>query len=525
MPACLAGGIMSKLLYWILLCVIGQLPAETCVDCHTSVQTNCNLTCVDCHSASNGGERPTDQHPVVVKNPSLPQYWQEKCAGCHKDLIDHFQKSQHYSNSNMIAQTRFLFGATEHLENEGDVNAWQDLRQVGRVREVTMPALADNLLAKNCLRCHFAADNRIGATGNIRAAGCAACHTSFDQQTGQVQFGHRFQKKPRDAACLTCHSGNHVGGDSYGYFEHDYHNEYNTPQFSYPIFGAYQHHLATDVHVQAGMRCIDCHQETHKSGNTKSCQSCHGGFTGKPEKGTTVKFTGKPVAHKDFHQKVSCGACHAQWSYQDYGLHLFLDESNHYQPWLDYLYQGDGFTTDWLKQQGALDEQDRTPAASPNRLTGSMSSGLWYKGWTFRRWENPVLGKDSKDQYALIRPLYQFYITYVDSVDNLWFDSAIPQRTDGKKGWNWDVYRPHTIGKKGRQCESCHQNPKAARLGIRHSFADSVAHPITVPASPIVPATRLLNSREQNKLLNKSALYKKWRAEQWRRQGIEDWLK
>jgi len=113
----------------------------------------------------------------------------------------------------------------------------------------------------------------------------------------------------------------------------------------------------------------------------------------------------------------------------------------------------------------------------------------------------------------------------VDSNDILWLDSVIPNRTDGKPGWNWDAYEPHTIGKEGRSCESCHGNPKAVGLGLRQHELDSVAHPLTIPSEPVLSGSRLLNSDEQKRLMQKSATYKRWRARLFRQQGIEKLLK
>ena len=184
------------------------------------------------------------------------------------------------------------------------------------------------------------------------------------------------------------------------------------------------------------------------------------------------------------------------------------------------MWQGDFAITRLLQKQLSLSPGKRTPARTPNRLNGQPLPGAWYKAWTFRRWEGVVLGKDAQGNYAPIRPLYQFHITYVDSQDNVWLDSAIPRTADGKKGWNWDVYTPHTVTGKAQSCEGCHGNPLAAGLGIRNSANDRVAHPITIPDPPILPGTRLLNAQEQKKLLGSSEKYKKWRARAYKEQGM-----
>jgi len=521
------------LLTFILLQMTFAQADESCQDCHTEIQSNCGLSCETCHLDPSVNFRPAKDHIPIIANPSDEQWWDIKCISCHKSEIEQFRNSLHYSAAGIINQTRYLWGKDSKLKTKSEPDAWKELAQEKNILDRTPAGLVDNLLSKKCLTCHFAADNRSGASGMKRVSGCAVCHTFIDQKTGNVQFGHRFQKKPVDEICLTCHSSNYVGADYHGYFEHDYHNEYNTPAFSEPEFGAFQHRLKPDVHQQAGMICLDCHTVADVMGDHKSvgfegelpgvrCQECHGGFnnqraTRQPGK----QFDANIISHKSFHQKVSCISCHAAWSYQDYGMHLFLDETNHYEMWEDYLWQSDQQVTDLLKEQLAIPEQARESAYSKNVLSGKKSRGIWYKAWDFRRWEDPVLGMDENGFYQIIRPLYQYKITYVDSVDNVWLDSVIPIKSDGSRGWTWDVYKPHTISAKGRNCESCHGNLKAVGMGIRQHLADSVAHPITIPDDPIIPGTRLLNTVEQNALLGKSKLYKKWRARAYRRNSIE----
>jgi len=512
---------------------------DTCLSCHSGLESSCNLSCTDCHATTGTGELSNDsEHPPIIRNPSEEKYWPQKCAPCHQQQIEHFKTSLHYSASGIIVQTRYLWGKSRALDFEQATELWKDLRRFLPDSGRTTAQLVDRLLAQKCLACHFASDTRKDGEGKKRPAGCAACHIPVDQKTGKPLHGHRMQRSVEDVVCLTCHNGNHVGADYYGYFEHDYHNDYQSPYGNVPEFDAFQHHLQPDVHQQIGMQCTDCHRGGHSQdfmtdntyeGATKAirCSDCHGGFGSLPKDTNTQapRFDPGKIAHKDFHRHVTCIACHAGWSYQDYGLHLFLDESNHYQPWSDYLWQGDHQITSLLQTQLALPEAQRKPAETVNRLSGQLLPGAWYKGWTFRRWEGVILGKDSEGKYAPIRPLYQFYITYVDAQDNVWLDSVKPRTKSGQTGWNWDVYAPHTIMATGRACEDCHGNPLAAGMGIRNSAGDVVAHPITLPSAPILPGTRLLTPEEQKKLLRPSVNYKKWRARVFREQGILKLLK
>ena len=168
--------------------------------------------------------------------------------------------------------------------------------------------------------------------------------------------------------------------------------------------------------------------------------------------------------------------------------------------------------TQLLQRQLGLAPPERQPAYSLNKISGKKMSGIWYQAWTFRRWEDPVLGVDEQAKIGIIRPLYQYFITFVDSLEQVWIDSQKPVRADGQRGWNWAVYVPHTIGKSGRHCESCHLNGKAVGLGLRQSIEDEVVNKITLPQPPILPGQRLLNGEEKRKLLNKTVKYRQMRA-------------
>ncbi len=527
----------------LMLQTLTAQPAENCRSCHKAMQASCGLTCAQCHRSPNATLQPpsAERHPAVIPNPSREQWWQEKCVSCHADIIKRFKNSLHYSANGIISQTRYLWGAADASPQKTEPQAWKRLQRVGALKSRRLPDLADHLLATKCMACHFEADGREASVGRKRPAGCAACHIPLDQENGKPLHGHRMQKTVGDTVCLTCHSGNYAGGDYYGYFEHDYNEEYATPFAAQPRFGAYQHRLQPDVHQQAGMTCMDCHQLDDVKGHASKtaayegqhaavrCSHCHGGFNGTTKLRVAANeasaFDTTVIAHKSFHRNVRCSACHARWSYQDYGLHLFLDESDHYTLWEDVIYQGDQSVIDLLTEQLTRPKAERTPALSRNRLSGEQVAGVWYKGWTFRRWETPVLGIGADGRYQIIRPLYQYFITYVDSSDNVWYDSVKPRTAEGAMGWSWDGYVPHTIDRRGRRCEGCHGNAKAAGMGMQLGGETEAAHAITIPSSPAIGGAWLLNKQEQKRLMEPSAQYRSWRAEQWRREGAEEWLR
>ena len=86
--------------------------------------------------------------------------------------------------------------------------------------------------------------------------------------------------KPRNENCLACHATAEAGVPS--------------------------HAIAGDVHLQRGMRCIDCHQNgmDHRI-ETKSCASCH---IEKGGAGPRPTHAGIPLVH---FEKLSCTVCHS----------------------------------------------------------------------------------------------------------------------------------------------------------------------------------------------------------------------
>ena len=86
--------------------------------------------------------------------------------------------------------------------------------------------------------------------------------------------------KPRNENCLACHSVSEAGMES--------------------------HAIMGDVHLQRGMRCIDCHQNgmDHRI-ETKSCRSCH---MEKGGAGPRPVHEGIPLVH---FEKLSCTVCHS----------------------------------------------------------------------------------------------------------------------------------------------------------------------------------------------------------------------
>ena len=319
--------------------------------------------------------------------------------------------------------------------------------------------------------CHIGAAG-VAAPGLHRGRGCAACHVEYagdglyaggdaamDRDRPGRPARHGLGRPQGDEVCLRCHHGNHVGGDLHGLYDRD-----DAPMFQQALswgrgmprpYGAAVHVLARDVHAERGMGCLDCHSGGQVMGldpdDRPSCAGCHGG---------TMNMD-TPSHAPDRHGRVACFACHAQWTYGDYGLSVLRRDDD----------------------------------------------GTWCLSWRFRRWEGLALGVDRAGRIAPMRPRHQYLVSYVDRLGRAVLDSVRPRRGDGSgPGWAFAPYAPHTTGRVGRPCQECHGNPEAAGLAPAWALPPDMS---LLEASPPVPGLgRLLDDTERRRLLNPGEPYR-----------------
>lgn len=539
-----------------------------CLACHKGIEKisgNHEFRCATCHLAP--GElkrRESTAHPEIIRNPSDMRHVDTFCLPCHQREIRQVRNSLHASMAGIINQTRYLWGAQKGAAPAvyGLSGALKPLPQPDYSAYPDTPAmLVDDFLRRRCLRCHIQTTGP-GGPGLYRATGCAACHVLYSNEGGYeggdraidrskkgYPAKHEFTTLIPDTQCLHCHNQNHVGADYEGLFEHDYNKTYRSPLVEgKPIthtYGLDYHHLARDIHAERGLWCIDCHGRQDLMGEgriysyqmevpKRSCADCHGGYDRpRPDlsKGDIVKesgsfffaskdkvkgyqltlFSDELIPHKiKSHKRVRCSACHAQWSYQDYGLSVIREDLLEGNKWYYLTAQGDPYLEQTLKRQ--LEGSGKTYPVSKDWVTGESKGGIWSVGWRFRRWEFMPLGLDDRNRYAVLRPLYQYLVTYVDRLGNIPLDSTVPTRGDGSgEGWGSMPYVPHTIAPFGRRCEGCHLNRMAGGMGLQgETTVDTV---LTIPSPPPIKGMRLLNPEEQERLLGPS---ERWGRERFR---------
>lgn len=513
---------------------------SSCIECHKGIEEmggGHKFECARCHLHPKDRGRNLSEHSFVVRNPSDPKTVAIFCLPCHEREIDSLEASLHSTMAGIINQTRYLWGAQESAfpYTYGLSGPFQRLPQGLIGAGVSPSALVDDFLRRRCLRCHIHTRGT-GGRGLYRSTGCAACHVIYDDD-GLYKGGdkaiprdragfpalHGFTDKIPVSQCLRCHNGNRVGADYVGLFERDHHSNYRL-EGEELIYGLDYHNLSRDVHFERGLWCTDCHgaKDVMAGKERKTCEDCHGSWEGKKEesRGEIVSRSGKTHRIQAFsiekhsqgingHRSVRCSACHAQWSFQDYGMSLIREDLLDAYKWRHLAAQGDPSHTKTLRDN--RDNPLMIRPLSEDWVSGEKSPGLWSYGWRFRRWEPMPLGRDRENRYSVLRPLYQYLVSFVDAEGRILLDSVIPQRGDSSGiGWAFMPYSPHTVAPYGRQCDSCHMNRTTAGLGIYEG--DAFDSSLTIPSHPVPQGGRLLDDEEKKRLMEPSQRFHKERA-------------
>ncbi len=480
----------------------------SCMSCHEehgTMDASHAFECTKCHKGNSETTDKNEAHSGLIKNPGDLRTVETTCGSCHPAEASKVKISPMALNTRMIGHVRYAFGSQLSPEPSYGTSEIGNIKLTPELSE--SKSLGDDLLRRSCLRCHL---NTTGSDriGEKRNSGCSACHVPYSNRNTSR---HMIVKDLGITPCIKCHNSNHVGADYVGLFEKDYERGFRSPfrkgRQAETIYGSEQHRLIGDVHFRAGMKCTDCHlvSEIHGSGEepqsqypgvTISCESCHmhGNHPAvlTDEKNEFVllkqiqrripKYSDAIIPHsvENHKAKVKCSSCHAAWSFQDYGLHLMLEERADYWKWSITASQNDPQIQKLLQRNigsyaeliepknGPIEQLPEEKWDSPNMfdwLTGEVRAGAWFRGYTERNWSRPPLGLDHKGKVAVLRPMFQYAVSHVGVDSALIIDREIPISGSGAKSLIVNPYAPHTISAKGRLCHDCHGNPKSLGLG------------------------------------------------------------
>jgi hypothetical protein len=432
-----------------------------CKRCHSPhLDQNHDFSCSTCHGGNDTGNDKQSAHAGLISQPAHPVSMARTCGQCHSDQVTRAAQSIHFTLENKVNLVRKSFGAVEALS---------DLTRIPVVdAPETALQLADDLLRRRCLRCHtYSSGDPYPYVKH--GTGCAACHLDF---TNGSPTSHAFLATPGDKQCLQCHYGNWVGADYHGRFEHDFNEEYRTPHttkqpFSRP-YGVEYHQLIPDIHQQRGMICVDCHTGAELMNSRKTdalrCQDCHlqqSLETSLPlnvslQDGTYLLYSKgdkrqhqiplmRDPAHTAYKDPIACQVCHAQWAFNDTGNHLLRNDTRAYDEFWKLTTQGSWEVENFLEYNLNPDYSTTRPPTMLDKISGEEKKGIWYQGYTMRRWESVQLGREASGRISVMRPILDLHLSWIDEKYIVRFD-AIQGKTADQ---GLEPYTPHTTGPAG----------------------------------------------------------------------------
>ncbi len=312
---------------------------ENCLNCHQGIEPTSeshplNLGCTACHGGNGNAEDKDEAHATLIydpaaktgkRNPSSLKVVEQSCgrAGCHSqnaeptlNWADRMRKSPMGTLSGMIGGLRYQWAGQSGKEAKFGIYPVEDLdgtipKDQGALKQLqALPwfseknlrrdkdhgpntatishHFADHLLRKSCFGCHLDAPAPAGIN---RSQGCAACHFTYnnegtyrggDPMVSQVETGHpqshAMTVLPPQSVCVQCHQG-------FASQPREAFAPQSTGPDRFRLAGSGGG--SKDVHLAAGMECIDCHtaNDVMGDGNIYSrqyqavevrCETCHG---------------------------------------------------------------------------------------------------------------------------------------------------------------------------------------------------------------------------------------------------------
>ena len=433
----------------------GRVHVPGCRGCHGDVEldNSHDMACTACHLGNNEATEKKNAHTGLLAAPAAPANMAASCGSCHPEQISGCSQSLHYTIKKAINRTRSHFGIEPPLKG---LTQLPDNR-----RPQSRTELVDDMLRRRCLRCHvYTAGDRYPYVK--RGIGCAACHLQYID--GKLT-AHTFVS-PTERQCLSCHYANHVGSDFIGSYEHDFNWEYRTPYTTREPFirpyGVELHQLASDIHRQRGLTCLDCHSGKEMSDRQRAvrCKDCHLPDPASHPLPDNLRRQGNQLilrgtdgkdhpiprlthpAHAEYKDRVSCQVCHAQWAFNDRSTHLLLSYGEDVDAWDRLTVQSSSEVETFLEHNLYSDEDELEPTMLDS-ITGRSKPGIWFLGFTQRRWEDILIGRDDQGMIRVFRPILDLRISAVDGDGEPLFDNV---RGTGN---GLLPYTPHTTGPAG----------------------------------------------------------------------------
>ena len=391
-----------------------------CRRCHTvSIDSAHDLGCVTCHKGNPDGKSVSEAHAGLVARPSGPDEMATACGRCHAGEVSNAAASDHFTLRSEIGYVwQAFFPESSNIPTPSSL----------RIEEYpwSLQGLVSDMLRKRCLRCHvwYKGDEY---TGTRRGTGCAACHLRTSSRG--VPLDHRFRKEVPDKRCLSCHYGNFTGWDYYGRFEKDYPADFRAPlrQGHHILreYGVEWLDMVPDAHFQQKMSCSACHSqgpcETGEARRMVSCLSCHPADVLPESSG----HTSLGIRH------VECTVCHAIWAPIDTGRSLMRLDTPDYEEWLRLSVQGSSEVEELCRDESMRAFDAWAQASTQDKIDGTRRPGMWFEGFTARRFWPVVIAETTDGRLVNARPLLDLSVSYLDGKDMIMADNITPDGASG----------------------------------------------------------------------------------------------
>jgi len=280
----------------------------SCVSCHKGIEqaSRSHMDCISCHGGQPNEFAKGKAHQGIfgIGNPEYIGRWENGCAPCHRYQFERMKSNLMYTAAGMIRNTQLTWEG-----DDGHIYTTHGERQFGadgvsfQPRPVAeLDNLSGELYRKFCSRCHLGAQ-AVGAYAASHGAGCAACHFPWNNEgsyrgrdrsmAGKAGYSatHSMDPLPGIQTCSRCH--NRSGRIAYSYQGlYDGNNSLvpTSDGEAGPVMASGARnlvHIAPDVHLSAGMECIDCHTSRDVMGDgfayrnmylqtETACEDCHG---------------------------------------------------------------------------------------------------------------------------------------------------------------------------------------------------------------------------------------------------------
>lgn len=489
--------------------IVGEIlgAEEGCMNCHSDVSGFSpfhnpeSIGCSPCHMGNPRAHEAELAHEGMLLVPGNLSSVYQTCgtANCHYDIARRVDKSLMATMAGVVSVDRYAFGEQDSLS--GDFH----IQHLGF-------SAADSHLRHLCASCHLGNEKSHPGpiTESTRGGGCNACHLNYDPEAlaGLQGFGED-SKVPsvhpalnlmvKNDHCFGCHSrSSRISLNYEGWHETQLTREEIAGKSGFRVLEDQRvmRFVASDVHHQAGLECIDCHKATELMGDGNRyphkefarqtyCADCH--FSGSA---TTVSYDSLNMEQKkilalrgyDWRDRrfVVGGRSKAPM------LNVMLDESG--RPFMvaknsgkehklkspaQICEQGRAHTdlscsschSGWAPQCVGCHQEYDPETTGFDLLANERTKGKWteYLGEFFA--ELPGLGivEMGEESAEKIREIKTFIPGMIMTVDQ----SKYP-RTPGRPEQFLRLFAPtmaHTIKADGRGCQSCHNNPVALGYG------------------------------------------------------------